>query len=87
MTCAFVLISSICVFLLIRTTQVCRFGEDIIDKACDFPIDDHYEENMAFAESIIYKHSYNEMLFSFKPLKLEYWFDENEIFFLTEIHK
>ena len=72
---------------MIRTTQVCRFCKDIIDKAYDFPIDDHYEENMAFAKIIIYKHSYTKMLLSFKPLKLEYWFDENEIFFLTEIHE
>ena len=29
------------------------------------------------------KHSYNKYLFSFKPLKLEKWFNEEELEFIT----
>ena len=77
----------VCVFLFIRIDRVLNFRIDIIYKSFDFPIDENFKKNMAFAERIIDKHSYDKMVFSFKPLKLECWFDEDEIRFLTEIHE
>lgn len=35
-------------------------------------------------DSIWYKHSYDSMLYSFKPLKLNYWFTPEEIRFIEE---
>ena len=34
-------------------------------------------------EILLNKHSYNKYLFSFKPLKLEKWFNEEELKFIT----
>lgn len=41
--------------------------------------DEMYREYDEVMESFIYKHSHAEMLFSFKPLSVEYWFDDAEL--------
>jgi len=41
-----------------------------------------YEELKKMHNQILYKHSYNEILFSFKPFKLESWFTPEEIEFI-----
>ena len=35
-------------------------------------------------DKICDKYSYARMIFSFRPLKLEYWYDEEEIAFINE---
>lgn len=35
-------------------------------------------------DDILYKHSYDSMLYSFKPLKLKYWFTPLEICFIED---
>ena len=41
-----------------------------------------YEELKKMHNQILYKHSYSEILFSFKPFKLESWFTPEEIEFI-----
>ena len=41
-----------------------------------------YEELKKMCNQILYKHSYNKILFSFKPFKLESWFLPEEIEFI-----
>jgi hypothetical protein len=41
-----------------------------------------YEELKKIHNQILYKHSYNEILFSFKPFKLESWFTPEEVEFI-----
>lgn len=57
---------------LYKTLHCCINEEDLYeyDKLCDIVWD------------AIDRYSYEKMLFSFKPLKLEYWFTEEEIEYL-----
>ena len=41
-----------------------------------------YEDLKKMHNQILYKHSYNEILFSFKPFKLESWFTPEEVEFI-----
>ena len=41
-----------------------------------------YEELKKMCNQILYKHSYNEILFSFKPFKLKSWFTPEEVEFI-----
>jgi hypothetical protein len=41
-----------------------------------------YEELKKMHNQILYKHSYSEILFSFKPFKLESWFTPEEVEFI-----
>ncbi len=41
-----------------------------------------YEELKKMHNQILYKHSYNEILFSFRPFKLESWFTPEEVEFI-----
>lgn len=61
----------ICFYLLLRNGKVCDFRIKFIKFA-----------NLANYKEVIKlhdKYSYEEMLYSFKPLKLEAWFTEEEI--------
>lgn len=86
-------------FFLVRNTQVFHFQTKISDGAYDNIIhwldgikDDNelkrrwgeYREKKKMVNKICDKYSYERMLFSFKPLKLEYWYDEEEIAFIKD---
>lgn len=77
----YILCLAFCIWLLIRNhktykfmTGVSRMCYDAISRALDkgiLDVDEYYE--------VWNKLSYHKVLFSFKPLKLEYWFTEEEI--------
>lgn len=68
-------------YILKRNYEVHSFRSYIIDRL-------HEAKIRAINKGIFYldeyddiydKYSYNDMLYSFKPLKLEYWFTQEEI--------
>ena len=84
-------------FFLIRNVQVFHFQTTISDAAHQNAIDwlnslenddelnrrrDEYEAKTKMLNRICNKLSYEKMLFSFRPLTLEHWFDEKEIEFI-----
>lgn len=70
------------VFMLARNSEVLYLRLDIIKLAASYDIrhkllkDTEYED--AF-EWFVKKYTYNNMLYSFKPLKLEYWYSKEEL--------
>lgn len=86
-------------FLLMwRNNKVCHFQIEISDKCHDVLInflyslkDDEelderygeYEQLEMKEDEILSKHSYESMLFSLKPLKLEHWYTKEEIEFMN----
>lgn len=94
------LIVTLC--FLYRNRKVCSFYHKINHQANDVVIsflrslkdDDEfkhrYDEYLQInhkAKMIVEKYTYEDMLFSFKPLKLEYWFTEEEIEFMNRKYK
>ena len=86
-------------FFFVRNTQVYFFQTKISDGAygnlihwLDGLKDDdeliqrwgEYLKKKKMVDKICDKYSYARMIFSFRPLKLEYWYDEEEIAFINE---
>ena len=73
-------VNSICIvfllYLLYRNNKVYRFRNDILDHMYYSDID---WDKWLKARNIYTKYSYDDMVFSFKPIKLESWFTEEEI--------
>lgn len=89
----FVALISILTVLLIRNERVLRFRIHIAECAYNYERDllsavscgeifDISEFNMKRADAIVDKWSYDRMLYSLKPLKVEYWYADDEIDFL-----
>ena len=59
-------------YLLYRNEKVCKYRKDLLDRIFN---------SGNWNQLIIYYHniSYYKMLYSFKPLKDKYWFDEEFI--------
>lgn len=70
-------------YLGFRNIKVMNFRSDIISMAYDFDVSENFEEKRKMAKRITEKHSYNRMLFSTKPLKPIYWYDDDELYFLS----
>lgn len=70
-------------YRLYRNDKVYKFRCEIID----LEFERHLEairQGLFFKHlHLVDKHSYDDMLYSFKPLKLENWFTEEEIKYLT----
>lgn len=68
-------------FLVFRNEKTARFREDILDMIYVATLkrisDDRSDWHKLY--DLIDKHSYNRMLYSFKPFKLEAWFTDAEI--------
>ena len=84
----------ICVY---RNTKVYFFDTSICDKVFDHSFrflnscktDEDFHKRgkewkliQEYQSKILNKYSYSQLLFSFKPLKLKYWFTEDEIEFI-----
>lgn len=85
-------------YVMWRNNKVCDFQIEISHKCCDVLInfleslkDDkefserygEYEQLKMKKDEILSKHSYESMLFSLKPLKLEHWYTKEEIEFMN----
>ena len=79
--CSIGLISSM--YLLIRNKKVCEFRVYIVDliysKLCNMIADEASYQDNSYLWDMLKDISYEEMLFSFKPLKMECWFTEEEL--------
>lgn len=72
---------TISMYVLHRNDKVYEFRQGIIDmasKAARRRIDENRDDYLA-PHSLLNKHTYDQMLYSFKPLKLEAWFTEEEV--------
>jgi hypothetical protein len=73
--------SILLICLAVRYWMVCQFEEMIVDlvnnSTLKLDVGDFYSLNKL--ELILDKYPYDEMLYSFKPLKLKYWFTDEEI--------
>ena len=78
------------VYFLIRNDKVLYFRVNYVRNAYDYLYKtlhcctneedlDKYHKLSDRVNNVIDRYSYNKMLFSFKPLKLEYWFTKEEI--------
>lgn len=80
-----ILIVAANLYILIRNEKVFVFRTYILDRAHNellrilYEDIDKYESMHKEWNKIYDRHSYNKMLFSFKPLKSEHWFTEEEI--------
>lgn len=80
-----ILIVAVNLYIAIRNNKVFTFREYIIDRAYDEMLSilhkdiDKYESMHKEWNKIYDRHSYNKMLVSFKPLKSEHWFTEEEV--------
>lgn len=80
-----ILIVAANLYIPIRNEKVFVFRTYILDRAYDELLRishediDKYESMHKEWDKIYDRHSYNKMLFSFKPLKSEHWFTEKEI--------
>lgn len=73
----------VCIYFLIRNNKVYKFRGYIADliyyRACDM-IDDGASHKDTFCLwNMLDNISYEEMLYSFKPLKMECWFTDEEL--------
>ena len=70
-------------WMLFRNDKVCAFRNKISDLEYKRRIE-AIRQGLYFKDLNLHdKYSYNDMLYSFKPLKLEKWFTEEEIRYLT----
>lgn len=80
-----ILIVAANLYILIRNEKVFVFRAYILGRAYDELLSilhediDKYESMHKEWDKIYDRHSYNKMLFSFKPLKSEHWFTAEEI--------
>ena len=81
-----ILFTILCLYFLIRNNKVCEFRISIGNKIYNnflILIEDSVEEAGKYYTSackeVCNKYTYDQMLYSFKPLKLKYWFTEEEI--------
>ena len=80
-----IIIIAASLYIFIRNEKVFVFRMYIIDRAYDELLRishediDKYESMHKEWNKIYDRHSYNKMLFSFKPLKWEHWFTKEEI--------
>lgn len=65
----------VCVYVLIRTPKVYKFRRYLINHIYN-KVD---VNNFWDARRLFDKHTYRKMLYSFKPLKVEYWFTDEEL--------
>ena len=89
------LMMALCIYFLFRNNSVRDFLLKIND-AVHNNIINWYEESgntydgeehdrrINMRDKIMNKYSYEQFLYSFKPLKLEYWFTDDEIDFIKE---
>ena len=72
-----------CVYILIRNNKVCKFRNYIANliysKGCDMMNNGASYQDVSPLWDILTNISYDKMLYSFKPLKMEYWFTEEEL--------
>lgn len=67
-------------FFVIRNTQVCEFRRMIVRMCAAYNIRHINDRARVDAFSFfLHKHTYNRMMFSMKPLRLESWYTEEEI--------
>lgn len=80
------LIAIYSLYLLYRTDNVCKFRRYIIELCFKAQVRSVNNGifNLEQYDAIYYKHSYNDMLYSFKSLKLEKWFTKEEIELLNK---
>lgn len=73
----------LCVGFLIRNNKVFKFRMYLCSLCSEYEyrrIDkDIFNSEYTAFEWFLNKHSYSKMLFSFYPLKLEYWYTEEKI--------
>lgn len=80
-----ILIVAANLYIVIRNEKVFVFRAYILGRAYDELLRilhkdiDKYESMYEEWDKIYDRHSYNKMVFSFKPLKSEHWFTEEEI--------
>ena len=73
-------------FSLMYTDATFKVIEDFLNSLHDdqelADRNQEYEELKKMQHQILYKHSYNKVLYSFKPFKLESWFTPEEVEFI-----
>lgn len=82
-----ILLLSGSIYILFRNDKVFKFCRTLIEYSYEYSIRRVNELNFDYEDPYDWfacKHTYDRMLFSFKPLKLEYWFTKEE---LEEIKK
>lgn len=85
LTSFIILIVAANLYIVIRNEKVFTFRNYILDRAYDEMLHISHEDSDKYKsmhkewDKIYDRHSYNKMLFSFKPLKLEHWFTKEEI--------
>lgn len=92
-----IVLLSLVLFIALRNNKTLRFSlmyadasfkvvEDFLSSLHDdqelADRNQEYEELRKMHNQILYKHSYNKILFSFKPFKLESWFTPEEVEFI-----
>lgn len=71
----------VCLYVLVRNNKTYNFRMYILD--CIY---NNYKSEDYFRYISLYnKYSYEDILYSFKPLKLKYWYSEEEIKILKGI--
>lgn len=70
-------------YFIIRNNKVRKFRLYIVDlihsRACDMIDDGASLQDISYLWNMLDDISYEEMLFSFKPLKMECWFTDDEL--------
>lgn len=80
-----ILVAIVCCYILFRNEKVYKFNIYILNLTSAYCERRILEDNISYEDiDNIYdkyarKYSYDDMLYSLKPLKLEYWFTEEEI--------
>lgn len=80
----FALIGLVCFYYLVKSFLVSRFMNKLYDKMdfeCDKTSCDYWLEERMW-HKIVYKLDFYELLFSFKKLEYEQWFDEDELYYI-----
>lgn len=77
-----VLLIIVCGYELWRNERVFQFRKELVNQSYEAAV--HYIhagqlDKSRLVDVLTEKHSYDAMLFSFKPLKLRCWFTEEEI--------
>ena len=64
----------ISMYVLIRNEKVYKFRHHLINLIYEDVSSSFWEKR-----KLLSKHTYNNMLYSLKPLKMEYWFTDDEL--------
>ena len=75
LTLALLLILSICFYIFFRNNKVLAFHDNL----SGYNLTSNADDYNVYQDSVYLRYTYNDYLFSLKPLETRYWFTEKDV--------